>query len=144
MSVQTIRRAPGMTYGQMLERVRYDGAYPTRDRAEQVVCDVLDALARQLTGEERAALAARLPIEAACVLNAQAPSSGVLTGWGFVKELAGRTGGTPATTRWDAGAVLPTVAHLAGEELVARIIARLPPGYALLFGRIELNRAEAA
>ncbi|MDI5962765.1 DUF2267 domain-containing protein [Streptomyces sp. SL13] len=148
MSLHTIRSAPGMAYGQLLERVRYDGAYPTRERAERAVRDVLGALGRQLTGEERAALAARLPAEAAFALNAQAsdtaPAAEALTGWGFVKELAARTGGTPATTRWDTGAVLSTVAHLAGEDFVARVIARLPPGYALLFGRIELSRAEAA
>jgi len=125
----------------MLERVRYEGAYPTRERAEEVVRAVLADLGRQLTGEERVDLAARLPVEAALVFTAQIPATEQLTGWGFVKNLAARTGGSPATARWDTGAVLATVAQLAGEELLTRILTQLPPGYALLFGRAELIQA---
>lgn len=52
-------------------------------------------------------------------------------------DLAARTGGPPATARWDTGAVL---AHLAG--LLDRVLAQLPFGYALLLcGRAELVRA---
>ncbi|MET9498390.1 DUF2267 domain-containing protein [Streptomyces sp. NPDC006552] len=130
-----------MTFEQMLERVRYEGAYPTRDRAEEVTRLVLAGLGRQLTGEERVDLAARLPREAAAVLTAQIPAVEPLTGWGFVKDLAGRAGATPATTRWDTGAVLATVAHLAGPDLLTRILRQLPSGYALLFGRAELIQA---
>lgn len=132
---------PGMTFHQMLERIRYEGAYPTRERAEEVTRAVLEALGRQLTGDERVDLAARLPVEAARALTGQIPGLRPLTGWGFVKELSCRTGGTPATARWDAGAVLAAVGHLAGPGLLDRIIARLPSGYALLFGRAELVRA---
>lgn len=130
----------GMTYDQLVERVRYDGAYPTRERAEAVIHAVLSALGRRLTGDERVDLAAVLPTEAARVLTAQIPESAQLTGWEFVKDLASRTGGTAATTRWDTGTVLALVARLAGEDLISRIIDRLPPGYALLFGRAELTR----
>ncbi|MFG2833089.1 DUF2267 domain-containing protein [Streptomyces sp. NPDC048434] len=129
-----------MTFDQVLERVRYDGAYPTRERAEEVVGAVLGALSRQLTGEERVDLAARLPVEAALVFTAQIPGTEQLTSWGFVKDLATRTGGTPATARWDAGAVLATVAQLAGPGLLTRVLAHLPPGYGLLFGRAELTQ----
>ncbi|MFD5115771.1 DUF2267 domain-containing protein [Streptomyces sp. NPDC058391] len=130
-----------MTFGQMLERIRYEGAYPTRERAEEVMHAVLGALGRRLTGDERVELAARLPIEAALTFAGQVPDTEPLTGWGFVKDLAIRTGGTPATARWDTGAVLATVAHLAGPGLLDRILAQLPSGYALLFGRAELIRA---
>lgn len=140
LTSQLDRPAPGMTFDQMLERVRYDGAYPTRERAEEVVSAVLAALGRQLTGEERVDLAARLPVEAALVFTAQIPGTEQLTGWGFVKDLATRTGGTPATARWDAGAVLTSVAQLAGPGLLTRVLAQLPPGYALLFGRAELTQ----
>ncbi|SDD89165.1 DUF2267 domain-containing protein [Streptomyces prasinopilosus] len=128
------------TFEQMLERVRYEGAYPTRARAEEAVRAVLASLGRQLTGDERVELAARLPHEAALVLTSEAPAE-PLTGWGFVKDLSGRTGGTTATTRWDAGTVLRVVAQLAGEELLDRVLAQLPTGYGLLFGRAELTRA---
>ena len=136
--------APGITYDHLLERVRYDGAYPTREHAERAVETVLQALGRQLTGTERERLAACLPIEAALALNACVPTPETLTGWGFVKDLAQRTGATPATTRWDVGAVLFTVGRLAGETLVTDILHRLPDGYALLFGRAELTRPRTA
>ncbi|MEC4575067.1 DUF2267 domain-containing protein [Streptomyces virginiae] len=133
-----------MTFDQMLERVRYEGAHPTRERAEEAVRTVLAALGRQLTGEERVDLAQCLPVEAALTLTAQIPATEQLTGWGFVKDLAERTGTTPAVARWDTGAVLAVVTRLAGPDLLARILRRLPGGYALLFGQAELRRPEPA
>lgn len=135
------RPLPVMTYRQMLEKVRYEGAYPTQERAETAVRLVLGGLGRQLTGDERVELAARLPFEAARILTAQIPATEPLTGWGFVKDLATRAGASPATTRWDTGAVLAAVAALAGPDLVTRILDQLPSGYALLFGRAELIQA---
>ncbi|MFB8352884.1 DUF2267 domain-containing protein [Streptomyces niveus] len=141
MHPQAAPSAPVTTYDQILERVRYEGAYPTRERAEQAARLVLAALGRQLSADERGELAACLPPEAARILNAEPAGTGTLTGWGFVKDLATRTGGTPATTRWDVGTVLTVVAHLAGDDLLDRVLAQLPPGYALLFGRAELVQA---
>jgi uncharacterized protein (DUF2267 family) len=135
------RGTPALTDDQLLERVRYDGAYPTLDRAGEAVRTVLAALGRRLTSETRADLAACLPAEAALALTARTPDPEPLTGWGFVKDLAARTGVTPAVARWDAGAVLTTVAALAGPDLLTRLLAELPPGYALLFGRAELLQA---
>ncbi|MFG2483990.1 DUF2267 domain-containing protein [Streptomyces virginiae] len=133
-----------MTFDQMLERVRYEGAYPTRERAEEAVRNVLAAFGRQVTGDERVDLAQSLPVEAALTLTSQTPDTERLTGWSFVKDLAARTGGTPATARWDTGAVLAVAAHLAGPDLLARILHRLPDGYALLFGQAELRRRQPA
>ncbi|WP_030257219.1 DUF2267 domain-containing protein [Streptomyces violens] len=138
---QQTASTPALSYAQMLERVRYDGAYPTRERAEEVTRAVLAALGRRLTGEERVELAARLPRQAAQIFTAQIPETDSLTGWFFIKDLAARTGGTLATTRWDAGSVLGVVAHLAGPSLLDRILAQLPSGYAILFGRAELVQA---
>ncbi|MEU9304077.1 DUF2267 domain-containing protein [Streptomyces sp. NPDC048269] len=141
------RTAPSrtaMTFDQMLERVRYEGAYPTRERAEEAVHHVLAALGRQVTGDERVELAGCLPIEAALALTAQIPDAEQLTGWGFVKDLAARTGGTPATARWDTGAVLTVVSRLAGPDLLARILHQLPGGYALLFGQAQLQQPQHA
>ncbi|MFC8075034.1 DUF2267 domain-containing protein [Streptomyces sp. NPDC057307] len=120
----------------MLETVRYEGAYPTRVRAEESVICVLAAFGRQLPDGERALLAARLPAEAARLLAA-APGE-PLTGQEFVQELTVRTGGTPATTRWDTSTVLTLVGQLAGSDVLTRVLTQLPPGYALLFGRAEL------
>ncbi|MGW3032958.1 DUF2267 domain-containing protein [Streptomyces sp. NPDC001178] len=131
----------GGAYEQMLEKVRYDGAYPTREKAEQAVRLVLAGLGRQLTGDERVELAARLPLEAARILTAQIPDTQPLTGWAFVKDLAARTGASLATTRWDTGSVFSAVAAYAGSDLITRILSQLPSGYALLFGRAELTQA---
>ncbi|MFI1207138.1 DUF2267 domain-containing protein [Streptomyces sp. NPDC020802] len=135
------RTTTSMTFEQMLERVRYEGAYSTRAQAEASVHAVLGALGRQLTGDERVDLAAALPHEAALSFTSEIPAADPLTGWGFVRDLASRTGGTTATTRWDTGTVLRIVAQLAGDELLGRVLAQLPSGYALLFGRAELTRA---
>ncbi|GGQ18503.1 DUF2267 domain-containing protein [Streptomyces mutabilis] len=138
---ETITTLPAVSYVQMLEQVRYNGAYPTRERAEQVVSAVLAALGRRITGEERVELAARLPREAARVFAAEIPGTDELTGWAFVRDLASRTGGTLATTRWDVGSVLGVVARIAGPALLDRVLAQLPSGYAILFGRAELTQA---
>ncbi|KOU27670.1 MULTISPECIES: DUF2267 domain-containing protein [Streptomyces] len=135
---------PAMTFDRMLERVRHEGAYPTRERAEEAVRAVLAALGRQVTADERVDLAQALPVEAALALTAQIPDAEPLTGWGFVKDLAARTGTSPAVARWDTGAVLAVVARLAGPGLLARILHRLPDGYALLFGQAQLRRPEPA
>ncbi|SNT33683.1 DUF2267 domain-containing protein [Actinacidiphila glaucinigra] len=127
-----------MTFEAMVEQVRYDGAYPTHDRAEQAVRHVMAGLGRQLIGDERVALAARLPLEAALELTAQVPRTEPLTGFDFVSDLAARTGGTPATARWDAGIVFAVLRRLTGDDLISSVLAQLPSGYALLFGRAEL------
>ncbi|MFE3169418.1 DUF2267 domain-containing protein [Streptomyces sp. NPDC059224] len=131
----------GTAYEQMLEKVRYEGAYPTRERADEAVRLVLAGLGRQVTGEERVDLAACLPLEAARTLTGQIPDIQPLTGSAFVKDLAARTGASQATTRWDTGSVFSAVAAYAGPELITRILHRLPTGYALLFGRAELTPA---
>ncbi|MFI8930424.1 DUF2267 domain-containing protein [Streptomyces sp. NPDC053474] len=128
-------------YEQMLEKVRYEGAYPTRERADDAVRLVLAGLGRQLTGDERVDLAACLPLEAARVLTAQIPDTQPLTGWAFVKDLAARTGASPATTRWDTGSVFAAVTAHAGPDLITRILHQLPNGYALLFGEAEITSA---
>lgn len=133
----------GAAYEQMLEKVRYEGAYPTRERADEAVRLVLSGLGRQLTGDERVDLAACLPLEAARVLTAQIPDPQPLTGWKFVKDLAARSGASLATTRWDTGSVFAAVAAHAGPDLIARILRQLPAGWALLFGQAELAPAAA-
>lgn len=138
---QPAARAEAPAFEDMLEKVRYDGAYPTRERAEEAVRLVLAGLGRQLTGDERVELAARLPLEAARILTAEIPATEPLTGWGFVKDLASRTGASLAVTRWDTGSVFTAVAGYAGPDLLTRILRQLPSGYALLFGRVELTPA---
>ncbi|MFK4149470.1 DUF2267 domain-containing protein [Streptomyces sp. NPDC004065] len=115
------------------------GQYPTRAEAERVSRIVLSALGGHVTGEERVDLAQTLPEEAARVIASQIPVTRPLTAAAFVEAVAARIeGSTPATARWDVSSVLSVVADLIDEELLRRVLAQLPPGYALLFGRAQL------
>ncbi|MFD8148647.1 hypothetical protein [Streptomyces sp. NPDC059708] len=51
---------------------------------------------------------------------------------------------SPAVARWETGAVLAVVPHLAGPGLLARILGRLPDDYTLLFCQARLRRPEPA
>ncbi|MGP3926439.1 DUF2267 domain-containing protein [Streptomyces sp. 8N616] len=131
-----------MRWSDFVDTVRERGQYPTRKEAERVARIVLSALGGHVTGPERVKLARRLPPEAATVLAGQIPAVKPLTAAEFVDNVAARVpGATAATARWDVGSVLSAVADLAGDDLLERMIHRLPPGYALLFGRVQLMPA---
>ncbi|MFJ4057648.1 DUF2267 domain-containing protein [Streptomyces albogriseolus] len=122
-----------------MEEVRERGGYSTTKEAERITKIVLSALGGHLTGPVKADLVERLPVEAAKVIAEQVPVTKPLTGAQFVDSVAARIdGATPATARWDVSSVLSVVADAAGDELTEGIIRLLPPGYALLFGRVRL------
>ncbi|WP_079102870.1 DUF2267 domain-containing protein [Streptomyces sp. TP-A0356] len=126
-------------WGRLLKAVKESGQYPTTREAERITCLVLCALGGHVIGDERVELARRLPDEAARLIASQIPVRRPLTAPEFVDAVAGRIeGATPATARWDVGAVLGTLPALIGEDLTARILRQLPTGYALLFGKAEL------
>ncbi|NJQ16909.1 DUF2267 domain-containing protein [Streptomyces bohaiensis] len=141
LPAQTRAESSAAQYRTMIERIRYEGAYPTYERAEETARTVLTALGGQLDDASRTELAALLPPEAARLLHSAPPASRPLTGWAFVKQLAEQTGRSLATTRWDVGSVLTAVPHLVGPAVTDRAIAGLPSGYALLFGRPQLVQA---
>ncbi|MHC3470496.1 DUF2267 domain-containing protein [Streptomyces sp. 7R007] len=133
--------APAVTWPELIEKVRDCGQYPTRTEAERVTRIVLSALGGHVTGDERVALARALPEEAARVIADQIPATRPLTAAEFVDQVALRIeDATPATARWDVSSVLSVLPQLIGDDLVDRILAELPSGYALLFGRAELAR----
>lgn len=78
---------PALTFEQLLERVRYEGAI--RERAEEAVRTVLAALGRQLVGDERVDPTNGLPVEAALVFTAQAVSSGAGDGVSAARRTSG-------------------------------------------------------
>lgn len=128
-----------MRWSDFVAKVRDRGQYPTVQEAERVSRIVLSALGGHLTGPERTELAVRLPEEGTRVLAGQIGTGKPLSGSQFVDSVAARIeGATPATARWDVSSVLSVVAEVAGDDLLGRIIDRLPPGYALLFGRAQL------
>jgi uncharacterized protein (DUF2267 family) len=129
-----------VTWTQLIEAVRQSGRYATRPEAEQVTRTVLAALGTHVTGDERVDLARALPGEAARLIASQIPVTHRLTAAEFVDSVASRTpGATSATARWDVSSVLGALPPLIGDDLVSRVLAQLPPGYALLFGRADLS-----
>jgi uncharacterized protein (DUF2267 family) len=124
----------------LVDAVQDAGQYPTRAEAERVTRIVLSALGGHVIGDERVDLARALPEEAAQVIASQIPATRRLTAAEFVDAISLRIeGATPATARWDVSSVLSVLPPLIGDDLVDRILAQLPPGYALLFGRAELT-----
>lgn len=136
------RRHHATGWRELVDAVRESGQYPTRAEAESVTRVVLSALGGHVVGDERVDLARALPEEAARVIASQIPAPRSLTAAEFVDSVAARTeGATPATARWDVSSVLSVLPPLVGDALVTRVLAQLPPGYALLFGRAELAPA---
>ncbi|NEY34731.1 DUF2267 domain-containing protein [Streptomyces sp. PRKS01-65] len=126
----------------LVEKVRDAGQYATVAEAERVTRIVLSALGGHVIGDERVDLAGALPEEAARVVAGQIPATRPLTAAEFVDSVAARIeGSTPATARWDVSSVLSVLPPLVGDDLITRILAQLPPGYALLFGRADLSPA---
>ncbi|MFJ8711726.1 DUF2267 domain-containing protein [Streptomyces violaceus] len=129
-----------LTTNRLLDAVQESGQYPTRAEAERVTRVVLSALGAHVIGDERVDLARALPEEAARLIASQIPATQRLTAAEFVDSIAARAeGATPATARWDVSSVLGVLPPLIGDDLVTRILAQLPPGYALLFGRADLG-----
>lgn len=127
---------------ELIDAVQEAGQYATRAEAERITRIVLSALGGHVTGDERVDLARALPTEAARVIASQIPATRPLTAAEFVDSVATRIeGATPATARWDVSSVLSVLRHRIGEPLLTRILAELPPGYALLFGVPELTPA---
>ncbi len=130
------------SWTELIHAVRESGQYPRAAEAEGVTRVVLSALGGHVTGDERVDLARALPEEAARVVVSQIPATRPLTAAEFVDAVAARIqGATPATARWDVSSVLSVLPGLVGDDLVDRVLAQLPPGYALLFGRAELAPA---
>lgn len=127
-------------WNDLVEEVRQAGQYATGAEAERVTRIVLSALGGHVIGDERVDLAQALPEEAARIVASQIPATRPLTASEFVDSVAVRIeGATPATARWDVSSVLSVLPPLVGDELVTRVLAQLPPGYALLFGRADLS-----
>jgi uncharacterized protein (DUF2267 family) len=128
-------------WDRLIDSVREYGQYPTRAEAERVTRIVLSTLGGHVTGEERVDLARALPEEAARLIAGQIPVTRPLTAPAFVDSVAARVeGATPATARWDVSSVLSALPPLIGDDLTDRVLAALPPGYALLFGRVDARR----
>ncbi|MGW2378457.1 DUF2267 domain-containing protein [Kitasatospora sp. NPDC001683] len=122
----------------LIQQVRMLGRYPSDEEAERVLDTVLAVLGSQLAGEERCELAAALPERARAVFAAQIPLPQPVAAPAFV-EAAARALDTSLTgARWDVSSVLAALESLGDDRLTDRLLAHLPRGYALLFGRADL------
>ncbi|MFI6847744.1 DUF2267 domain-containing protein [Kitasatospora sp. NBC_00085] len=125
----------------LLQQIRALGRYTSDEEAERVLAVVLTVLGSQLTGEERCDLAAALPEPDRAVFAAQVPLPAPVAAPAFVEAVAHALNTTLAGARWDTSSVLTALADLAGRPAADRVLAGLPRGYALLFGRADLAAA---
>lgn len=119
-------------------KVRERGSYADTDEAQRVASAVLGLLGERLAGGESKDLAAQLPPELQQPLLDATPSG---EGFGveqFLSRAAERLGTSPETAKWDASAVLTTVAEAVTGGQVNQLLTQLQPGYAELFGHAEL------
>ncbi|MFJ8733751.1 DUF2267 domain-containing protein [Streptomyces bauhiniae] len=133
MTVTTMQPRP------LTEAVREVGQYRSAAEAESVTHTVLLALCAHLPVTERAELAPLLPTEAALSTPLAPLAPRPLTAREFVESMAPHIeNATPATARWHVTSVLTALAQQLGTPQTARLLAQLPPGYALLFGLADL------
>ncbi|MFB7997544.1 DUF2267 domain-containing protein [Streptomyces sp. NPDC056002] len=121
----------------MLERVQDRGGYAARQQAAGVVQSVLEVLGAHLVGDDRTDLAQLLPLPCSPLLIDVVPASEPLTPSGFVEAVAARDDIEVGQARRAVTAVLTTVADVADDALLRRILTQLPPGHAGLFGRTD-------
>lgn len=126
-----------MNRDEFLGKVRDRGEYADREETQQVTRSVLSLLGRRIGSEEAKDLAAQLPADLGDALISDAAAEG----YGeeeFLRRLAEMVGATTETARWDASAVLTTVAEAVTGGQLNQLLSRLPSGYAVLFGKPDL------
>jgi hypothetical protein len=95
---------------------------------------VLEILGAHLVGTDRTDLARLLPKQCRPLLTATEPASEPLTAESFVEAVTHRGSDDLAEAKRAVDAVLPTLATMADDALLRRILTQLPPGHAGLFG----------
>lgn len=126
-----------MRYDEFLARVREHGEYADQGEADRTTRAVLGLLGQRLVDGERKDLAAQLPEQLQNeVLSAPAQEAfGVEE---LLRRLAHELSATEETARWDASAVLATLAEAVSGGQLNQILTQLPAGYAPLFGKADL------
>ncbi|MFH8486732.1 DUF2267 domain-containing protein [Streptomyces longisporoflavus] len=121
----------------LLDRVRERGGYVRRQEAAGAVQSVLEVLGAHLVGDDRTDLARLLPRQCGPLLTEGAPAGEPLTPTAFIAEVGARVDVDAIRARRAVTAVLGTVAEVADDALLRRILTQLPPGHAGLFGRTD-------
>jgi uncharacterized protein (DUF2267 family) len=130
---------------EFLTTVRDRGNYFDRREAEQVIRAVLPVLAERLGADEAADVAAQLPAD---LRDPMTSGIGPAEPFGpdeFLSRVARALDASTETAKWDAGAVLSTLADALTGDQLQRLMTTLGPGYAILFGKPEfaMRRATA-
>jgi uncharacterized protein (DUF2267 family) len=124
---------------EFLAKVRDRGEYASHEEAADVTRITLARLGERLAGGEAKDLAAQLPAELQPPLlqaaATPASSSGIHE---FLRRLAGDLNATEETARWDASAVLTTLAEAITGGQLNQVLSQLPAEFAVLFGKPEL------
>ncbi|MGW6273904.1 DUF2267 domain-containing protein [Streptomyces sp. NPDC055060] len=121
----------------LLDRVQERGGYAERQQAAGAVHNVLEVLGEHLVGDDRTDLARLLPRQCGPLLTEGPRAGEPLTPAAFVAAVGARADGDEARARRAVTAVLATVAEIADDALLRRILTQLPPGHAGLFGRTD-------
>ncbi|MER7576889.1 DUF2267 domain-containing protein [Streptomyces sp. NPDC126514] len=121
----------------LIDSVQARGEYAARDEAAEAVHSVLGVLGAHLVGDDRTDLARLLPRQCVALFTDLPPASEPLTPSGFVDAVAARDASDGPAARRAVTAVLTTLAEVADDSLLRRILTQLPPGHAHLFGRTE-------
>lgn len=123
-------------YDDFLTMVAERGEYATRAEAEQITLRVLDILGQALSQPDATAIAKDLPDPLGDVLvQANDGPPYAFDAEEFLTRTARRVpGASPQTARWDASAVLSTVADCLGADSTSDLLAQLGEDYAALFG----------
>jgi uncharacterized protein (DUF2267 family) len=124
-------------YDEFIAKVRDRGDYADRGEAEHAARTVLWLLGQRLAGGEAKDLAAQLPGQLQETLLG-APSGGSFGVEEFLRRLADELPATEEAARWDASAVLATVAEAITGGQLNQLLTQLQSGYAELFGKPEL------
>ena len=126
-----------MRYDEFLAKVRERGEYADRSEADRTTRAVLGLLGQRLVDGERKDLAAQLPGELQDAVLTALPQEafGVEE---FLRRVAQELSATEETARWDASAVLTTLAESVSGGELNQILTQLPAGFAPLFGKADL------
>jgi uncharacterized protein (DUF2267 family) len=127
-------------YDEFLAKVRDQGEYASNDEADHVTRTILARLGERLATGEAKNLAAQLPAELQPPLLEAAATPATSSGiHDFLRRLATDLNATEETARWDASAVLTTLAEAISGGQLNQILTQLPTQFAVLFGKPELT-----
>ena len=128
-----------MDYEQFLAKVRDRGEYADPREAEQVSRIVLARLGERLPAGDAKDVAAQLPVDLQQPLLHTAATPASAAGVDeFLRRLASDLHATEETARWDASAVLTTLADAITSEQLTQTLSQLPTEFAVLFGKPDL------